>query len=45
MNSQDVCTTNLAQAVAKNGTARTMAKDDVEFRRFFSNPLFEAAIR
>jgi tetratricopeptide (TPR) repeat protein len=45
MNSQDVCTTNLAQAVAKNGTARNMAKEDVEFRRFFNNPLFEAAIR
>lgn len=45
MNSQDVCTTNLAQAVSKNGSVRNMAKDDVEFRKFFSNPLFEAAIR
>jgi len=45
MNNQDVCTTNIAQAVAKNASARNMAKDDVEFRKFFNNPLFEAAIR
>ncbi len=45
MNNQDVCTTNLAQAVSKNGEARTMAKDDIEFVKFFKNPLFEAAIR
>ncbi|OYU96105.1 MAG: hypothetical protein CFE21_06755 [Bacteroidetes bacterium B1(2017)] len=45
MNNQDVCTTNLVQAVSKNSAARTMAKDDVEFLKFFKNPLFEAAIR
>lgn len=45
MNNQDVCTTNLAQAVAKSANARTMAKDDIEFVKFFKNPLFEAAIR
>lgn len=45
MNNQDVCTTNLAQAVSRNGEVRKMAKDDLEFGKFFSNPLFEAAIR
>jgi tetratricopeptide (TPR) repeat protein len=45
MNNQDVCTTNLAQAVAKNAEVRTMAKDDLEFVKFFNNPLFGAAIR
>ena len=45
MNNQDVCTTNLVQAVSKNGEVRNMAKDDVEFAKFFKNPLFEAAIR
>lgn len=45
MNNQDVCTTNIAQAVAKNGDVRNLAKDDVEFLKFFKNPLFEAAIR
>lgn len=45
MNNQDVCTTNLAQAVSKNGSVRNMAKEDLEFAKFFKNPLFEAAIR
>ena len=45
LNNQDVVTTNLARAVALDAKARTMAKDDMEFRNFFSNPLFEAAIR
>jgi hypothetical protein len=35
----------LAQAVAKNAEVRTMAKDDIEFVKFFNNPLFGAAIR
>jgi hypothetical protein len=45
MNNQDVLTTNLARAVGMNGEIRKMAKDDVEFIKFFSNPLFEGAIR
>ena len=45
LNNQDVVTTNLARAVSMDAKARTMAKDDMEFRNFFSNPLFEAAIR
>jgi tetratricopeptide (TPR) repeat protein len=45
MNNQDVCTTNLAKAVSMNPDVRKMAKDDVEFIKFWSNPLFEAAIR
>jgi hypothetical protein len=45
LNNQDVCTTNLAQAVSKNGNVRNMAKEDLEFVKFFKNPLFEAAIR
>jgi tetratricopeptide (TPR) repeat protein len=45
MNNQDVCTTNLAQAVSKNSNVRNMAKEDLEFAKFFKNPLFEAAIR
>jgi len=45
MNNQDVCTTNLAQAISKNREARNMAKEDIEFLKFFNNPLFEAAIR
>jgi hypothetical protein len=45
MNNQDVCTTNLTKAVQLSSEARTMAKDDIEFRNFFNNPLFQAAIR
>ncbi len=45
MNNQDVTTTNVARAVALSPDARTWAKDDLEFRNYFSNPLFEAAIR
>ena len=45
LNNQDVCTTNMARAVSLNGEARNMAKDDLEFVKFFKNPLFEAAIR
>ncbi|MDZ4666440.1 MAG: hypothetical protein SGJ00_01020 [bacterium] len=45
MNNQDVCTTNLALAVSKNASVRNMAKEDLEFAKFFKNPLFEAAIR
>nr|MBC7612351.1 hypothetical protein [Pseudopedobacter sp.] len=45
MNNQDVTTTNIARAVALNGAVRNMAKDDLEFRNFFKNPLFDAAIR
>jgi large subunit ribosomal protein L18 len=42
---QDGVTTNLARAVAMNAQARNLAKDDLEFMKFFNNPLFEAAIR
>jgi hypothetical protein len=42
---QDGVTTNLARAVAMNAQARNLAKDDMEFAKFFNNPLFEAAIR
>lgn len=45
MNNQDVCTSNLTKAVQLSGEARTMAKGDIEFRNFFNNPLFQAAIR
>lgn len=45
MNNQDVCTTNLAKAVQLSNEARNMAKEDLEFRNFFKNPLFQAAIR
>ena len=45
MNNQDILTTNLARAVSMNGEIRKMAKDDVEFIKFFSNPLFDGAIR
>lgn len=45
MNNQDVLTTNLARAVQLNSDARNLAKTDVEFISFFSNPLFEGAIR
>ncbi len=45
MNNQDVTTTNIARAVVLNGNVRNMAKDDLEFRNYFNNPLFEAAIR
>ncbi len=45
MNNQDVLTTNLARAVSMNAEVRKWAKDDVEFIKFFSNPLFEGAIR
>ena len=45
MADQDAVTTNLARAIALNGNARNIAKDDMEFVKFFNNPLFEAAIR
>jgi hypothetical protein len=45
MSNQDVCTTNLTKAVQLSSDARSMAKDDIEFRNFFNNPLFQAAIR
>ncbi len=45
MNNQDVCTSNLAKAVQLSNDARNMAKEDLEFRNFFKNPLFQAAIR
>jgi tetratricopeptide (TPR) repeat protein len=45
MNNQDVCTTNLAKAVQLSNDARNMAKEDLEFRNFFNNALFQAAIR
>jgi tetratricopeptide (TPR) repeat protein len=45
MNNQDVLATNLARAVGLNAGVRNMAKEDVEFIKFFNNPLFEGALR
>jgi hypothetical protein len=38
-------TTNLTRAVQLSADARTMAKDDVEFIKFWANPVFQSAIR
>lgn len=45
MNNAEVVTTNLTRAVQLKGEVRTMAKEDVEFIKFFGNPAFEGAIR
>jgi hypothetical protein len=44
-NNQDLMTTNLTRAVQLSADARTMAKDDVEFIKFWANPVFQSAIR
>lgn len=42
---QDMLTTNLTRAVQLNAQAREMAKTDMEFFKFQSNPAFQGAIR
>lgn len=42
---QDLMTTNLTRAVQLNAEVRAMAKDDVEFIKYWSNPVFQSAIR
>jgi len=42
---QDVMTTNLTRAVQLNASVREMAKTDVEFIKYFGNPVFEGSIR
>lgn len=44
-NDQDGLTTNLTRAVEKNPAVRNLAKDDVEFMKYWSNPAFQTAIR
>lgn len=45
MNNAEVVTTNLTRAVQMRAEVRQMAKEDVEFIKFFGNPTFEGAIR
>ncbi len=45
LNKADVVTTNLTRAVQLNANVRAMAKDDVEFIKYFGNPEFEGSIR
>jgi hypothetical protein len=45
MSNQDVVTTNLTRAVQMNADVRTLAKEDVEFLKFWNNPAFEGSIR
>jgi tetratricopeptide (TPR) repeat protein len=45
MNNADVVTTNLTRAIQSKPELRNMAKEDVEFIKFFGNPAFEGAIR
>jgi predicted Zn-dependent protease len=42
---QDMLNTNLTRSVQLNGDVRNMAKDDVEFIKYWNNPTFQAAIR
>jgi Flp pilus assembly protein TadD/outer membrane protein OmpA-like peptidoglycan-associated protein len=42
---QDLMTTNLTRAVQMNPSVREMAKNDMEFFKFWSNPAFQGAIR
>lgn len=44
-NNQDMMSTNLTRSVQLNAEVRAMAKDDVEFIKFWSNPIFQSAIR
>ncbi len=45
LNNADVVTSNLTRAVQLKAEVRQMAKEDVEFIKFFGNPAFEGAIR
>jgi outer membrane protein OmpA-like peptidoglycan-associated protein len=45
MDNAEVLTTNLTRAVQLKAEVRQMAKEDVEFIKYFSNPAFEGAIR
>jgi len=45
LSNADVVTTNLTRAVQLNGDVRQLAKEDVEFIKYFGNPTFEGAIR
>lgn len=42
---QDVMSTNLTRAVQMNAEVREMAKTDMEFFKYWSNPVFQGAIR
>lgn len=42
---QDLMTTNLTRAIQLDANVRNMAKEDVEFIKFWSNPAFQGAIR
>jgi tetratricopeptide (TPR) repeat protein len=42
---QDLMTSNLTRAVQLNPSVREMAKTDMEFFKFWSNPVFQGAIR
>ncbi len=42
---QDLMTTNITRAVQLNAGVREMAKTDMEFFKFWSNPAFQGAIR
>jgi Flp pilus assembly protein TadD/outer membrane protein OmpA-like peptidoglycan-associated protein len=42
---QDMMTTNLTRAVQMNAEVREKAKNDMEFFKYWSNPLFQGAIR
>lgn len=44
-NNQDLISANLTKAVQLNANVRTQAKADVEFIKFWGNPVFEGAIR
>jgi Tfp pilus assembly protein PilF len=44
-NNQDLMTTNLTRATQLDANVRNMAKEDVEFIKFWSNPAFQTAIR
>ncbi len=45
MNNAEVVTTNLTRAVQLKAEVRQLAKEDVEFIKFFGNPAFEGSIR
>lgn len=45
LTNQDALTTNLTRAIQSNPEVRNMAKEDVEFIKFWSNPAFQGAIR
>lgn len=45
MNNAEYMSSNLTRAVQMDGNIRFTAKDDLEFRNFYSNPLFQAAVK